>query len=77
MVEGCKHACSVGVHLAIFCEENSTCSFQRVLAGSTRRDSSMSRGPVSFSSRERYPWRILLCVTEYLQGQVFDFLSAL
>lgn len=22
-------------------------------------------------------WRILLCVTEYLQGQVFDFLSAL
>jgi hypothetical protein len=23
------------------------------------------------------PWRILLCVTEYLQGQVFGFLSAL
>lgn len=55
MVEGCEHACSVGVHLAIFCEGNSTCSFQRVMAGSTCRDSSMSMGPVSFSGRECYP----------------------
>lgn len=55
MVKDCEHACSVGVHLAIFCEENSACSFQRVLARSTCRDSSMSRVPASFSSRERYP----------------------
>lgn len=55
MVKGREHACSIGVHLAIFCEENSACSFQRVLAGSTCRESSTPRGPVSFSDRERYP----------------------